>query len=158
MSNFHTDADLIRHYAREFMCDGKEHTAADVLSYIHQVHGKTGVTGEPLDYRKVGSAFQNLIKMESGDFVKVRRGVYKRLPHSEKYAIETFYSTIADIVARVENDINAYLADNFKLTEYPDNVIQTFRTVLKDVYALLGKAVQIMAVYEAKQREADSDE
>jgi len=157
MSKFHTDADLIRYHARKFMGDCKEHTIKEILAYIHQVHGEKGVTGEILDYRKVRSAFQPLLNMESNDYVTVRRGVYKKLHKSERYSMKTVCQNISGILAQAKQDIKIYLGKNFKLSELSLDIVRPFQIDLRAVDALLDQAGQIMDDH-AKRGEAAGDE
>ena len=146
MNVFQTDADLIRHYAKELMEDGKECSVVDILAYIHQKHGERGLTGGMLDYKKVGSAFINLTLMERNDYVRVRRGVYRKLAPGERYSLENIYSKVSDILTKAEKDIHMCFAENFRLTEAPHEDIQSFWNTAQGILALLEQAIRLADV------------
>lgn len=74
--NFRSTADMVRHYCKELLEDGKAHTIPEIRDYVNEKTGQQGIDGGPLTYSHVTNSLRDLcIK---GEFQSTHRGIYRK--------------------------------------------------------------------------------
>lgn len=80
MSNFRSNAEEIRFYAKELLQDGAMHTREEIMQYVkdHSSNARNFTEG------MYTGAIRDLIVNSNGDYINPIRGRYQRAPQSSR--------------------------------------------------------------------------
>jgi len=73
---FKSDCELIRHYFKQLLSDGKDYTIHEVLAYIIRQHGEIGINGKTINYAKVQNALFQFMRSGNSCYTMAGRGSY----------------------------------------------------------------------------------
>lgn len=74
---FYSNTTMLKHYIRELLSDGQEHSIPEIAQYIFDQTEQIGVNGKPFAPNIINNALHSMVYAD-GEVQNVRRGVYKR--------------------------------------------------------------------------------
>lgn len=76
---FRSNSDMARHFFKELLEDGQEHSAKEINEYIFDKTGSTGVDGARLTDETIHSAIWYLFRHDHDlSYIQIRKGYYQR--------------------------------------------------------------------------------
>jgi len=151
---FKSDAALIRHYFKELLSDGKEHTIHEVLAYILRRNGDMGVNGKSICYAKVQNSLYQFMRSGTSGYAMARRGSYikdKALAAKQSIQSATFNAQavtldpVCDnalhILSAAEIGIRNCFMSYLSIMEISGKVGSSLRDTEKAVTSLLEQAM-----------------
>jgi uncharacterized protein YdiU (UPF0061 family) len=150
---FQSDAEMIRHYFKELLSDGEEHSLPDVIEYVKQKHGETGIAGNELSYSTFNNAIRSLLRPNNREYATVRRGVFKMGVANQENVIDAICKNMSWILIRTESDIRDCFVKHLDITEMSMESIHALQETSRDVFALLNQATQAVNDFQNRQRE-----
>ena len=76
---FRSNADLARHYFRELMEDGQEHSIKEIDSYIFAKSAGQDTHGKRFTNRKIDSTLSYVFRHDPGsNYIHIRKGWYRK--------------------------------------------------------------------------------
>ena len=146
--NFKSDAEMIRYYFKELLSDGEEHSRLDIISYVKQRYGETGISGASLTNSMFDSAIKTLLS-SNADYYYVRRGVFKW--HGET-RLESSLTNVCDNIKRVLKTAEASIRGNITTCLLSKNISNdkafALRDTVMDVIAILEQAEQLLKEFQ----------
>lgn len=103
---FRSNSDMVKHYARELLSDGKEHTLNEIINYVYWQNGRKDVSGGILTQSTVNSALWKLFSSDN-KYVKTKRGHYQ---------LNKYYK-LTRILKKAEMDVCQLLTINLCTTK-----------------------------------------
>jgi len=152
---FNSNPEMICHYFKELLSDGKEHSMPDIIEYVKQQHGDMGIDGNELSKAMFESAVRNFLRSDNGEgeYSLVRRGKFQRLAPDPANAMDTVCWNMTSVLRKTEQDLRECFGRLIRITEIPDETLFALRDTGKKVFSLLDQAVQAVHTLQHSQNE-----
>jgi len=150
---FNSNPEMICHYFKELLSDGKEYSMPDIIEYVKQQHGDMGIDGNDLSKAIFESAIRNFLRSDNGEgeYSLVRRGKFQRLAPDPANVVNTVCWNMAMILSKAEQDLRECFGRLIRISEMPDETLFALRDTGKEVFSLLNQATQAVHTLQHSQ-------
>lgn len=147
---FSTNTDMVRHYCKELMADGREHSIPEIQSYINWCTGQKGIDGMPLSDQILYSALAHR-------FERTGRGVYRdpSVGIQQDVTLQTETDKLLFGLKRVDEELSEAFIRNYCDLPFSGGKLQELFAILIQLRSLIRQARELATsetpVMEAKQ-------
>lgn len=142
---FRSNSDMVKHYAKELLSDGKEHTLNEMINYVYWQNGRKDVSGGILSHSTVNSALWKLFSSDNR-YVKTKRGHYQ---------LNKYYK-LTRILEKAETDVCQLLTINLCTTKTSREELFEAQELGQKVREHLILAIQAIEASQSGQQEEQS--
>ena len=139
---FQSNAEMIRHYFKELMADGQEHSTKEINEYIHDKTNGFGVDGKHFTDETIHSAIWYIFRQDHDiRYMQTRKGFYQKTPanasleKAQKYLREIAVQKLSGAAKKIRLTIIPGLPNQEILNSMRESIINEVNGVIQSISA-----------------------
>ena len=139
--NFHSNADMIRHYFAKLLGDGKEHEKSEIVEYILAETNGKGLDGREITYLMISNAVREAVAAPNSMHMNTRRGYYRQITYNAN--AKSVLDAMAKAIEKGKADFDKSHIIDISKCDISGSELLGIQNAIERIDGLLAQALEV---------------